>query len=95
MVKLNKCILLIEENNLLEKYNAIWNIVSTDIIKEFDGELVYNKRFLKAKVKSYSDEVTDFHDKKIFKVHYNHTCLVVISLDSSLEKDEKYYLPAF
>ena len=68
------------------KYNAIWNIVSADSIKEFDGELVYNKNFSKTKIKSYSDKATDFHDKNISKVHYNHTCLVVISLDSSLEK---------
>ena len=48
--------------------------------KEFDSEL------LKTKIKSYGDEVTDFHDKKSPKVDSNHTCLGVISLDSALKK---------
>ena len=46
---------------------------------------------MKTKIKSNSDEVTDFYDKKILKVGSNHTCLAVISLDSVLKKDENYY----
>ena len=56
---------LIEDDNLLEKHNTIWNKVSADIKKEFDSEPVYNKNFLKTKIKSYCDEVTDFFDKEI------------------------------
>ena len=41
---------LIEDDDLLEKYNTIWDKVSTDIKKEFDSEPVYNKKFLKAKI---------------------------------------------
>ena len=33
---------LIEDDDLLEKYNT-WDKVSSDIKKELDGELVYNK----------------------------------------------------
>ena len=33
---------LIEDNDLLEKYNTIWDKVSTDIKKEFDSEPFYN-----------------------------------------------------
>ena len=36
-----------EDDDLLKKYNAIWNKVSADIEKEFDSEPVYNKEFLK------------------------------------------------
>ena len=56
---------LIEDDNLLEKYSTIWDKGSTDIKKEFDSEPVYNKFFLKIKLKSYSEEATDFHDKEI------------------------------
>ena len=51
---------LIEDDNLLEKYNAIWDKVSAHIKKEFHSELAYNKNFLKTKTKSHGDEVTDF-----------------------------------
>ena len=40
---------LIEEGDLLEKYNTIWDKVSADIKKEFDSEPVYNKNYFKTK----------------------------------------------
>ena len=40
---------LIEEDDLLEKYNTIWDKVSADIKKEFDSESVYNKNYFKTK----------------------------------------------
>ena len=85
---------LIEDDDLLEKYNTIWDKVSADIKKVFHSEPV-NKNFLKIKIKSHGDEVTDFYDKEIPKVDSNHTCLAVISLDSTLKKDENYYPQEF
>ena len=82
---------LIEDDDLLEKYNTIWDKVSADIKKDIDSESVYNKEFLKTKIKSHGDEVTDFYDKKIS----NHTCLAVISLDSALKKNDNYYPQVF
>ena len=77
---------LIEEENLLEKCNTICDKVSADIKKEFDNK-EYNKEFLKSKIKSYGDEVTDFCAKEI-KVDSNHTCLALIKLYSAVKKDE-------
>ena len=45
-----------------------------------------DKEYLKTKVKSYGDEVTDFYEKEIPKGDSNHTCLVVISLDCAFRK---------
>ena len=39
---------LIEDDDLLEKYNTIWDQVK----KEFDSETVYNKNYSKNKIKS-------------------------------------------
>ena len=50
----------IENDDLLNKCNPIWNKVSADIKNEFDSEPVYCKKILKTKIKSHSDEVTDF-----------------------------------
>ena len=36
-----------EDDDLLKKYNAVWDKESTDINKQFDSEPVYNKKFLK------------------------------------------------
>ena len=82
---------LIEDDHLLEKYNTTWDKVSANIRKELDSESVYNKIFLKTKIKPHGDEVTDFYNKKIPEEDYNYTCLAVISLDSALKRDEIYY----
>ena len=71
---------LIEYDNLLEKYNAIWDKVSTDVKNDFTANLSTN-----TKVKFYGDGVADFRDKKIPTVDSNHTCLAVVSLDSALK----------
>ena len=83
--------LFIEDDDFLKKYNTIRNKVSADIKKEFDNEPVYIKEFLKSKIKSHGNEVTDFYDKKFPRVGSNHTCLAVISLDSALKKNDNYY----
>ena len=79
---------LIEDDDLLEKDNTIWDKVSADIKKEFDSDPVYYKEFWKNKTKSHGDVDTYFNDKEIPKVDSNHICLAVISLDSALKKDK-------
>ena len=49
---------------LIKKYNTIWDKVSADMKNEFDSDPVYNKNYLKTRIKSHGDEVTDFYDKK-------------------------------
>ena len=68
---------------------------NTDIKKEFDSEPVYNKNLLKTNIKSYGDEVIAFHDKESPKLGSRHTCSVVNSLDSALQKDRNYYPQVF
>ena len=87
---------VIEDENLLEKYNTIQDKVSADVKKEFDSDPVYNIECLQTKIKSHGDEVTNFHEEKITKGDSNHTSLAVISLDSTFKKkDEIYYLQVF
>ena len=59
---------LIEDDDLLEKYNTICDKVSANIKEEFDSEPLYNKGFLKTKTKYHGDEVTDFYDKKFLRL---------------------------
>ena len=53
--------LLIEDDNLLE---IILFAIKTRLIqKKIHGESDYNNKFLKTKIKSHCNEVTDFSDK--------------------------------
>ena len=84
---------LIEDDDLLEKYNTIWGKVSADTKKEFDNQPVYNKEFLKTKVKSLVTKLQNFTIKK-FQMQ-THTCLAVINLDYALKKNYSYYPQVF
>ena len=54
----------ITDDDLLEKYNTIWDKVSADLEKEFDGDSLYNEEYLETKIKSHGDEVIDFCGRK-------------------------------
>ena len=86
---------MIKDDDLLKKYNAIWDKVSADIKKEFDSKPVYNKKYLKTKIKSHGDEVADFYDKEIPKVDSNHTCSAVVSFGAAIKKYKIYYPKVF
>ena len=76
-------VFLIEDNDLLEKYDTAWVKISFNTEKESDSEPLYNKKKFGNQTKSYGDKATGFHDKEIPKVGSNHTCLAVITIDSS------------
>ena len=57
---------LIKDDELLEKYNEIWEKVKNSLKKEFNSEPVYKEKYLKAKIKSYNGKInTNFHNNKI------------------------------
>ena len=58
-------VFLIKDDDILWKYNSIRYNVSADTKREFDSEPIYNKNYLKTKIKSHGDKVTDFCNKKI------------------------------
>ena len=60
---------LIDDIDLSERYNTIWDKVSTDIKKNLilSLSIIYIYIFLKTNVKSHGDEVTVFCDKGGFK----------------------------
>ena len=80
---------LIEDGELLEKYNDVWNKVSNSVKKEFDTKPIYNKKFLKTKKKSYGVETTDFYDKEMPKVGLYYICIAVIFIDYVFRKDKR------
>ena len=57
--------ILIEDDKLIETYNTNCDKVIADRRNEFDNKSVYNKKYLKTKVKPRVEEVTDFYDKEI------------------------------
>ena len=70
--------------------------VNNTINEEFDSELVYNEKYLKAKIKSYNGKInTNFHNNKIPKEDFQCICLSVILIDSIFRKGNNYYPQVF
>ena len=67
-MKLNICcFFLIKNDELTEKYNEIWNKIAKVIKQGLDSQLVYNNKYIKAKLKSYEVKInTNFNDDKDF-----------------------------
>ena len=62
------------------------------IKKEVDTEPVYNKKYLKAKIKSYNGKInTNFHNNKVPKEGSQFICFSVILIDSVFTTGKNYY----
>ena len=77
---------LIENDDLLRKYNTICDKVISDIRKILIASLSTTKKILETKIKYLNDEATNFHNKEISEACFDYTCFAVISADSSLKK---------
>ena len=64
---------MIEDEVLLEMYNQILRKIKNNIENEFDSEPVYNEKYLRAKMKSYNEKLTQIitiikYQKKILNL---------------------------
>ena len=75
---------LTEDDDLLK--NIIIFEISNSMKNKLDCEPIYNKKFLKTKIKSYGDADTDFCNKEISKVESNYNSLAVVLIDVVLKK---------
>ena len=92
LIKLNICLFVIKDNELLGKYNEIWEKVSSRIKKGFDSESVYIETYLKTKIRSYNGNINkNFHNNKISKEGSLCIYILVILIDSGYRRDKNYY----
>ena len=83
---------LINDDELLKKYNEIWEKVKNSIKKEFGSEPVYNEKYQKTKIKSYNGKInTNFHNSKIPKKSPKFICLSESLIDSVFRTSKSYY----
>ena len=86
----------IKDDELLEKYYEIWQKVKDSLKKEFDCEPIYNKKYLKAKIKSFNEKTnTNFHNNKIPKEDSQYICLWVTLINSAFRTGKNYYPQVF
>ena len=85
----------VNDNKLLKKYNKIWERVNNNLMNtEFDSRTVYgdSDKYIKTKIKLYEDKInTSFQGKIVPKENASYKCLSLITLDSVIRANKKYY----
>ena len=69
-------ILLVIDEEILEKYNKMWNEIKSLFHKKFDNEPVYNSKYIKTKMHLYD---TNFYSNEtpIESEHYRRFCNIL------------------
>ena len=85
-----------DDEKLLEKYKAIWTKVED--VKNIESNVlpVYDDRYIKAKIRTYGDKVyTNFRGLNVSEEDIECESFIVISIDSLLVYNNKYYLQVY
>ena len=83
----------IKDDEVWEKYDKIWDVIKNKLRIKFHSKLVYDKKYLKAKVRE-SDGVikTNFLSNDTSKENMHNTCIACITIDSVMRMDKKTIL---
>ena len=83
---------LIKDNEVLEEYDKIWEVIKDKLGIKFYSEPVYKYRYLKTKVRELDGVIkTNFLGNAIPKENMHYTCIACITVDSILRTNKKNY----
>ena len=82
----------IKDNEVLEEYDKIWEVVKDKLGIKFYSEPVYKYRYLKAKVRELDGVIkTNFSGNGMPKENMHYTCIACVTVDSILRINKKNY----
>ena len=82
--------LKIEDDNVLAKYNQIWNKIKQMLSIKVHSQPVYDEKCIRTKVKTFNETVnTIFLDDKVPKEGIHYICLTAICIDSAMKKGKE------
>ena len=89
---MNISFLIKDDDEVREKYKQIWHLIKNKLGIRFHSLSVYDKKYLKTKVKEYDGVIkTIFLDNDVPKENKNYTCMACITIDSVMRMDKKNY----
>ena len=87
---------LIDNEKLLEKQKTIWTKIENLKNIDLNALPVYGDRYIKTKIRTYGDKVyTSFRGLNVPGDDLGCECFTVISIDSLLVYESKYYLQVY
>ena len=79
----------IEDDDVYVKYNRIWNRIKELLIVKFYSEPIYDDKYIKTKVKTFSSVInTLFSGDEIPKERVEYVCISCVCIESVLRVDK-------
>ena len=86
----NMSFLIIKDDEVLNKYNEIWDNIKETLSIKFHRKPVYEQKYLRAKVREYEGVIkTNFLDSGVPKENMHYTCIACITIDSVMKMNKK------
>ena len=84
---------MIKDDNILHKYNEIWNKIKEKLSIKFHSKPVYDQKYVKAKVREFDGAIkTNFlGNDEMPKENMHYTCIACITIDSVMKIEKKNY----
>ena len=80
------------DDNVLDKYNKIWNVIKNKLNIKFHSKPVYNQKYLKVEVREFDGMIkTNFLSDEVPKENIHYTCIACITIDSAMRMEKKNY----
>ena len=87
---------LIKNDEVLKKYERIWDVINNELDIKFHIKLVYEQKYLKTKVRDYNGAIkTKFLGNGIPKENMHYTCIACITIDSVMRMEKKNYAKVY
>ena len=81
---------LIEDGEVWEKYEQIWDVIKNKLGIKFHSKPVYDETYIKAKVREFDGKIkTNFLGNEVPKENMHYTCIACITIDSVMRIDKK------
>ena len=81
---------LIENDEVWDKYDKIWDVIKNKLGINFHGEPVYEYKYLKVKVRQFDGVIKrNFLGNDVLKENMHYNCIACITIDSVLRIDKK------
>ena len=82
--------LLIKNNEVLERYEDIWNVFKNKLNIKFHSQPIYENKYVKAKVREFDSDIkTNFLGNDLPKENTYYTCIAGITIDSIIKMNKK------
>ena len=86
----NHVFFFIKDDDVLDKYNKIWDKIKNKLNIKFHSMPVYDETYIKAKVREFNDVIkTNFLGDEVRKENIHYTCIACITIDSVMRMEKK------